>query len=73
MTKADKMFKEIFYEKTADNVDFVEYTNTITKSIIRLWKRRRTLYCWEEVNMRVYKAIDEKIHELGWLDNGKDD
>lgn len=69
MSEADKMFEELFYKKTADNIDFIEYTNTITKFIIRFWKRRKTLYLMDEANIRLQKIIFEKLKELGWLDD----
>lgn len=67
MTDADKNLKDIFYEKTTDNVDLIEYTNSITKFIIRFWKRRRTIYIMDEINMTLLKAIIIKAKELGWI------
>lgn len=67
MTDADRNLKDIFYEKTSDNVDYIEYTNSITKFIIRFWKRRRTIYIMDEINMTLLKAINKKAKEL-WLD-----
>lgn len=67
MTDADRNLKNLFYEKTADNIDFIEYTNSITKFIIRFWKRRRTIYIMDEINMTLLKAISKKIKELEWI------
>lgn len=70
MTNADKMFETIFYKKEADNVDFIEYDNTITKYFVRFWKRRRTISFSDiEMNIGLLKAINEKCKELGWLDD----
>lgn len=69
MTDADKNLKDIFYEKTVDNVDFIEYTNSITKYIIRFWKRRRTIYIMDEININLLKAINQKAKELGWIND----
>lgn len=69
MTDADKNLKDIFYVKTADNVDYIEYTNSITKYIIRFWKRRRTIYIMDEVNINLLKAINQKAKELGWIND----
>jgi len=69
MTDADKNLKDIFYEKTADNVDFIEYTNSITKYIIRFWKRRRTIYIMDEININLLKATNQKAKELGWIND----
>ena len=67
MTDADRNLKDLFYEKTTDNVNFIEYTNSITKFIIRFWKRRRTIYIMDEINMTLLKAISKKIKELEWI------
>ena len=67
MTDADRNLKDLFYEKTADNIDLIEYTNSITKFIIRFWKRRRTIYIMDEINMTLLKAISKKIKELEWI------
>lgn len=67
MTEADRNLKDLFYEKTADNIDFIEYTNSVTKFIIRFWKRRRTIYIMDEINMTLLKAISKKIKELEWI------
>ena len=69
MTNADKNLKDLFYEKTSDNVDFIEYTNSITKYIIRFWKRRRTIYIMDEININLLKAINQKAKELGWIND----
>jgi len=69
MTDADRNLKDIFYEKTGDNVDFIEYTNSITKYIIRFWKRRRTIYIMDEININLLKAINQKAKELGWIND----
>lgn len=68
LTDADRNLKDLFYEKTADNVDFIEYTNSITKFIIRFWKRRRTIYIMDEINMTLLKAINKKAKEL-WIND----
>lgn len=69
MTDAGRNLKDLFYEKTADNVDFIEYTNSITKFIIRFWKRRRTIYIMDEINMTLLKAINQKAKELEWIND----
>lgn len=69
MTNADKMFDKIFYKKETDNIDFIEYDNTITKYFVRFWKRRRTISFSDiEMNISLLKAINEKAKELGWYD-----
>jgi len=69
MTDADRNLKDIFYEKTTDNIDFIEYTNTIIKFVIRFWKRRRTIYIMDEINMTLLKAVIKKAKELGWIND----
>lgn len=69
MTEADRNLKDLFYEKTADNIDFIEYTNSVTKFIIRFWKRRRTIYIMDEININLLKAINQKAKELGWIND----
>lgn len=71
MTDADRDLKDLFYEKTEDNVDYIEYTNSITKFIIRFWKRRRTIYIMDEINMTLLKAINKKAKELEWIHEKK--
>ena len=71
LTDADKNLKDLFYEKTADNIDFMEYTNSITKFIIRFWKSRRTIYIMDEINMTLLKAINKKAKELEWIHEKK--
>lgn len=71
MTNADRNLKDLFYEKTEDNVDYIEYTNSITKFIIRFWKGRRTIYIMDEINMTLLKAIIKKAKELEWINDQK--
>lgn len=69
MTNAEKMFEAIFYNQETSNVDYIGYKNTITNEIVAFWKKKRTVSIGKsEINMKLLKAINEKVKELGWYD-----
>lgn len=79
MSKADKMFKELGYKKEVDNKDKVRYITLINEKndlfIIEIWKLDKViwisptnLHYSTEIELEELQAINEKVKELGWLD-----
>ena len=79
MSKADKMFKELGYEKELENKDKVRYITLINEKndlfIIEIWKLDKViwisptnLHYSTEIELEELQAINEKCKELGWLD-----
>ena len=77
MSKADKMFEELGYEKAQDDICVI-YT---LKFGLRLFCEQSITFYFETkqvsleneweiyvINQREFKAIHEKLTELGWLD-----
>lgn len=70
MSKADEMFEELGYEKY-EGLYGIHYMNR--DNLIRFDKRKNTIIIDSEdyddkVNMQELQAINEKVRELGWLD-----
>ena len=65
---ADKMFEELFYEQRENNIDYVSYMNRLNANEITFWKRKREIAISTMLNIRMLKAINEKVKELGWYD-----
>ena len=66
MSKADELFDEMGYEKIHDNGRRIVYKKPLTKIVFKKWHR------WVDVcmnlDMQELQAINEKVKELGWLD-----
>ena len=71
MSKADKMFEELGYEKTKNILGDDKYYNEKISVRIVFWEERKcvivggsdvTVY----ISMEGLKAINKKVEELGW-------
>ena len=78
MSKADKMFEKLGYVKFHEPDDTaIEYTRYSTIEATRricFWEDRKNFSCWSNlsismpITMPELQAINEKVKELGWLD-----
>ena len=80
MSKADKMFKELGYDKTQDNDRFIFYekfwvgancTETIAidkeEKVVEISYDKDNIVASFDVEQHL--AVHEKLTELGWLEN----
>ena len=82
MTNADKLFKELGYEKRETDfyityrkeyethtayIEFNKAQKIISTTIIE--KEPEGNGIWQDFNAQKIKAINEKCKELGWLDD----
>ena len=78
MSKADKMLHSLGYTNQDENEYSVTYDNSNQVGnedykLINFDKKNKAFYVQEEydpkdITMQEYKAIHEKLKELGWLD-----
>lgn len=71
MSKADEMFKEIKFIKIKDDDNFIKYQHIINpfKTITFIKDRQHIkLNSLELLGKNRLQAINEKVKELGWLD-----
>lgn len=66
MSKADEMFDEIGYEKIHDNKRRITYKNFFGK--IEFYMKNKWIYTNFNIEMQELQAINEKVKELGWID-----
>lgn len=81
MSEADKMFEELFYEKTCDDDKLIDYEYTkrimgdslyVRITFYKIAKLVRVTGRYDmpsSFNMAELKAINQKCKELGWLDD----
>ena len=82
MSKADEMFEELGYKKKSESSNFILYENEYTMSnrCYIYFDLKKKLVQAEDIddvyemkeasylNVQELKAINEKVKELGWLD-----
>lgn len=74
MSKADEMFEKLGYE--VSNSEFVEELNATTNTVVDngyikiiFFNNQTMLIDADDIlNMQELQAINEKVKELGWLD-----
>ncbi len=74
MSKADKMFKELGYEKYENHYS-IDYSIEMIECCITFWKDDKTVQAYENhedceakwLNMQELNALYEKAKELGWI------
>lgn len=66
MSKADKMFEELGYEKTEEQfkITYERYYN----SPIIFNTQTKTINVYTNMSMKELQSINKKCRELGWLD-----
>lgn len=73
MSKADKLFEELGYEKEEYNPDVIYYTSNILDTIYFAFNKNTKKVCFIEnneagdISMEELKAIQMKCDELGWI------
>ena len=70
MSKADKMFENLGYEKLQDNKNITEYIDKDINNKVVFYKNLKEvakLYNFG-ITMQELQAINERCKELGWLD-----
>ena len=73
MSKADKLFEELGYEKEEYNPDVIYYTSNILDTIYFAFNKNTKKVCFIEnneagdISMEELKAIYLKCKELGWI------
>lgn len=72
MTKAEKMFKELGYEK-GYLLDNIVYETEDMQNMIGFYASDKTFYAqWQiepkSITIEELKAINQQVKELGWLD-----
>ena len=68
MSKADKMFENLGYEKLQDNKNITEYIDKDINNKVVFYKNLKEvakLYNFG-ITMQELQAINEKVKELGW-------
>ncbi len=74
MSKADKMFEELGYEKIEEK-DYIAYIEKTEPSPFRteiyFHTDKRLLQIHGCINAEELQAINEKVKELGWNDRSK--
>lgn len=84
MSKADKMFEKLGYKKVRDNIDcWCNYENKEKKVTVNFEKNEKMYLVEKEIydenteeyiltsyfiSTELHQAINEKVKELGWLD-----
>lgn len=76
MSKVDEMFKELGYEKIEYGTGTIEYIKPfdLKRDRIIAFYLDKTISVFEEMankdffNIQELQAINEKVRELGWLD-----
>ncbi len=74
MSKADKMFKELEYEKHSSKIHerydlYSPDDDHLIRIVFNNKTRRLAIHCYgEALDMQELKAINEKCKELRWLD-----
>lgn len=69
MSKADKMFEKLGYEKEETNYS-IRYIKFIFKDLghrIVFYKDDKSVNTYGKIDMQELQAINEKCKELGWL------
>lgn len=73
MSKADKLFEELGYEKEEYNPNVIYYTSNILDTIYFAFNKNTKKVCFIEnneagdISMEELKAIQMKCDELGWI------
>ena len=76
MSKADKMFEELGYNKEYGRIEFFnddyisfEYKDDYDYNYILFSLKDKTIktQCYHELSVKEHLAIHEKMKELGWL------
>ena len=77
MSKADKMFKELFYDKIGENtyITYERYGNNKMYFIELEFNNKNLSFKKQyqdgkpaDIEIQELQAINEKVKELGWLD-----
>ncbi len=70
MSKADKMLKELGYVQVVETHDETIYVRDSSPNITLHHKLKGVFIGLSFISLDKFSAINEKINELGWLNDG---